>query len=205
MYKAKAAGSGHCVFTSRDNHFGEARLRTWRNCVPPSRRAAHPALPAQDRPGYRRGARRRSPRPLEPSDPRPAVPGQLPRPGRRRRSHAGHDPAGPAPGTGQAAAWNAAGRPRTVAVNLFASSLVDADLPSQVKVLLADRGLPAKALQLEITEAFLMADRDRARSILAQLRDMESRSPLMTSAPVTARSPTCEIFPSTSSSSTAPS
>jgi EAL domain-containing protein (putative c-di-GMP-specific phosphodiesterase class I) len=37
--------------------------------------------------------------------------------------------------------------------------------------MLAARGVPPSGLQLEITEEFLMADRDRARSILARLRD----------------------------------
>jgi diguanylate cyclase len=71
----------------------------------------------------------------------------------------------------QAAVWQAQGRPLTVAVNLSASSLVDTDLPEQVAALLDARQLPAAALQLEITEEFLMADRDRARNILARLRD----------------------------------
>jgi PAS domain S-box-containing protein len=71
----------------------------------------------------------------------------------------------------QAAAWRAQGRSLSVAVNLSASSLVDTDLPEQVSALLAARRLPADALQLEITEEFLMADRDRASSILRRLRD----------------------------------
>jgi len=71
----------------------------------------------------------------------------------------------------QAATWQAQGGPLTVAVNLSASSLIDADLPEQVDALLSARGLPPTALQLEITEEFLMADRDRARSILSRLRD----------------------------------
>jgi diguanylate cyclase (GGDEF)-like protein len=71
----------------------------------------------------------------------------------------------------QAAVWHRQGRPLTVAVNLSASSLVDTDLPEQVVLLLDARHLPASALQLEITEEFLMADRDRARSILTRLRD----------------------------------
>ena len=70
----------------------------------------------------------------------------------------------------QAATWHVQGRPLTVAVNLSASSLVDADLPRQVDSMLAARDLPAGALQLEITEDFLMADRDRARAILTRLR-----------------------------------
>jgi len=70
----------------------------------------------------------------------------------------------------QAARWQAAGRSLTVAVNLSASSLMDADLPTEVAALLAERRLPAAALQLEITEEFLMANRERARAILARLR-----------------------------------
>src|SRR5664280_2847794 len=71
----------------------------------------------------------------------------------------------------QAAIWQGQGQHLTVAVNLSASSLVDADLPAQIFAMLADRGVPPEALQLEITEEFLMADHHRARSILTQLRD----------------------------------
>jgi diguanylate cyclase (GGDEF)-like protein len=71
----------------------------------------------------------------------------------------------------QVAHWRANGQPLTVAVNLSASSLVDSDLPRQVASMLAARGVSPDALQLEITEEFLMADRDRARSILTRLRN----------------------------------
>jgi diguanylate cyclase (GGDEF)-like protein len=71
----------------------------------------------------------------------------------------------------QAKAWHTDGRPLTVAVNLSASSLVDYDLPRQVAAMLAARGIPPAVLQLEITEEFLMADRDRAWAILTQLRN----------------------------------
>jgi len=71
----------------------------------------------------------------------------------------------------QAALWQAQGRHLTIAVNLSASSLVDAGLPDEVFAMLAARGVPPGALQLEITEDFLMADHDRARSILTRLRD----------------------------------
>lgn len=50
-------------------------------------------------------------------------------------------------------------------------TLVDADLVGQVAAMLTTRGIPAHSLQLEITEDFLMADRERARAILTQLRD----------------------------------
>ena len=71
----------------------------------------------------------------------------------------------------QAAAWHAQGQPLTVAVNLSASSLGDTALPKQVASMLAARDLPPGALQLEITEEFLMADRNRARAILTRLRN----------------------------------
>jgi diguanylate cyclase (GGDEF)-like protein len=70
----------------------------------------------------------------------------------------------------QAAAWHAQGRQLTIAVNLSASSLVDTDLPDEIAAMLAARDLPPGALQLEITEEFLMADRNRAGNILTQLR-----------------------------------
>ena len=70
----------------------------------------------------------------------------------------------------QAAVWQASGRRLTLAVNLSASSLVDTDLPNEVASMLAARDLPPDALQLEVTEEFLMADRDRARDILTRLR-----------------------------------
>jgi diguanylate cyclase (GGDEF)-like protein len=71
----------------------------------------------------------------------------------------------------QAAAWQGQGRDLTIAVNLSASSLVDAELPEQIAAMLAARGVPPSALQLEITEEFLMADRDRAQAILTRLRN----------------------------------
>ncbi len=70
----------------------------------------------------------------------------------------------------QAATWRAAGRDLVVAVNISASSLAHGALPSEVLLLLAARGLPSRVLQLEITEEFLMADREGAKEILTQLR-----------------------------------
>ena len=63
------------------------------------------------------------------------------------------------------------GRQLTIAVNLSASSLVDVNLPEEVAAMLADRGLQPRALQLEVTEEFLMTDRERARDILTRLRN----------------------------------
>jgi diguanylate cyclase len=71
----------------------------------------------------------------------------------------------------QAQVWRRAGRTLPVAVNLSASSLVDRRLPTRIAGMLRDRDLPPCALELEITEDFLMADRSRAQGILAGLRE----------------------------------
>nr|WP_244962657.1 EAL domain-containing protein [Cryobacterium roopkundense] len=75
----------------------------------------------------------------------------------------------------QTKVWHAQGRPLTVAVNISASSLIDLELPDRILGLLTDRGLSPSVLMLEITEDFLMADRDRARAILVRLRAMGTR------------------------------
>jgi diguanylate cyclase (GGDEF)-like protein len=71
----------------------------------------------------------------------------------------------------QVTTLHAQGQQLTVAVNLSPSSLDDTDLPTQVASMLAARDLPPGALQLEITEEFLMADRNRGRAILTRLRN----------------------------------
>ncbi|GAB3256685.1 putative bifunctional diguanylate cyclase/phosphodiesterase [Kineosporia babensis] len=75
----------------------------------------------------------------------------------------------------QAALWHRARRPLSVAVNLSPSSLVDADLPYELAAMLNQRGLPAEALEIEVTEEFLMSDHDRTREILTRLRDLGIR------------------------------
>jgi diguanylate cyclase len=71
--------------------------------------------------------------------------------------------------------WRDNGRALSVAVNLSASSLVDVELPQRVSAILSSHGLPADALELEITEDFLMGDRARARQILTELRSLGIR------------------------------
>jgi diguanylate cyclase (GGDEF)-like protein len=70
----------------------------------------------------------------------------------------------------QAALWQERGLPLTVAVNLSSRSLADFRLAGIVVTMLAERSLPGSALMLEVTEEFLLIDRDRARAILLQLR-----------------------------------
>jgi diguanylate cyclase (GGDEF)-like protein len=71
--------------------------------------------------------------------------------------------------------WRDRGLDLSVAVNLSASSLVDLELPDRVRLLLINQGLPPSALELEITEDFLMGDRERAREILTALRGLGIR------------------------------
>ncbi|MBG6058616.1 diguanylate cyclase (GGDEF)-like protein [Cryobacterium sp. MP_M5] len=71
----------------------------------------------------------------------------------------------------QAARWVRHGQPLTVAVNLSASALIDVELPERIGAMIDARGLPTSALLLEITEEFLMSDRERAHDILSRLRN----------------------------------
>jgi len=75
----------------------------------------------------------------------------------------------------QTKVWHAQARPLTVAVNISASSLIDLELPDRILGLLNERELSPSVLVLEITEDFLMTDRDRARAILVRLRAMGIR------------------------------
>ena len=57
-----------------------------------------------------------------------------------------------------------------MAVNMSPSSLIDTVLPERISAMLSSRGLSPAVLVLEITEDFLLSDRERARSILARLQ-----------------------------------
>jgi diguanylate cyclase (GGDEF)-like protein len=63
-----------------------------------------------------------------------------------------------------------------VSVNLAAANVNDLDLPTKVAATLARHGLPAAALTLELVEDTLMADPERGREVLAQLRRLGVRT-----------------------------
>ena len=69
-----------------------------------------------------------------------------------------------------AAGWREAGHPVAVAVNVSALAVHDTALVETVSKALDRTGLPPALLTLEITESALMADVDRARDVLAQIR-----------------------------------
>jgi diguanylate cyclase (GGDEF)-like protein len=70
----------------------------------------------------------------------------------------------------QQRAWLAAGREVPVAVNVSARCLQDRAFPAMVEQLLAERGLPARLLTLELTESTIMIDSVYARNALYRLR-----------------------------------
>jgi diguanylate cyclase (GGDEF)-like protein len=72
----------------------------------------------------------------------------------------------------QCARWRAAGHDIGVAVNLSVRNLLDAELPDDVARLLARFGLPASALELEITETALVADPGRTYAVLHRLHEL---------------------------------
>ncbi|MGH9299703.1 MAG: putative bifunctional diguanylate cyclase/phosphodiesterase, partial [Acidimicrobiales bacterium] len=69
----------------------------------------------------------------------------------------------------QVAKWRAAGTPMELAVNLSGRDLSDDALVDVVAASLAESGLPAKALTLEITETEVMTDVAEARDVLIRL------------------------------------
>jgi diguanylate cyclase (GGDEF)-like protein len=73
------------------------------------------------------------------------------------------------------AGWRTAGHDLSVAVNLSARSLHDADLVEEVDRLLRRHGVPAERLTLEVTEGSVMADPTRGVAVLHQLRDLGVR------------------------------
>ncbi|WP_187393345.1 bifunctional diguanylate cyclase/phosphodiesterase [Arthrobacter echini] len=75
----------------------------------------------------------------------------------------------------QAAVWSLRGRPLPVAVNLPASSIMDAGLPAQILDMTSSRALDPSILVIKITEDVLISDRSRAAANLRMLRQMGVR------------------------------
>jgi predicted signal transduction protein with EAL and GGDEF domain len=70
--------------------------------------------------------------------------------------------------------WSAERVP--VSVNLSAANVNDVDLPSKVAAALRRHRLPAEALTLELVEDTLMADPERGRQVLGELRRLGVRT-----------------------------
>ena len=73
----------------------------------------------------------------------------------------------------QLQAWHAAGHTRLVmAVNLSARQFLAHDIPQLVREALEEHGLPAAALELELTETALMHNTDAVRATLQALKEL---------------------------------
>jgi diguanylate cyclase (GGDEF)-like protein len=75
----------------------------------------------------------------------------------------------------QLAGWRARGLEVDVAVNTTVADLLDERFPDEVTALLADAGVPAEALVLEITETSVLADPVRIGGVLERLRALGVR------------------------------
>jgi diguanylate cyclase (GGDEF)-like protein len=72
----------------------------------------------------------------------------------------------------QCAAWAAEGLDLHVAVNLTIPDLLDLDLPDRIAELLAETGVPAGRLELEVTESTILADPFRVRHVIDRLKEL---------------------------------
>jgi EAL domain-containing protein (putative c-di-GMP-specific phosphodiesterase class I) len=69
-----------------------------------------------------------------------------------------------------ALAWSRAGVEVPVAINLFAPSVANFALPATIAGALAERGMPASALTVEITEELFLDSTERMRAVLEELQ-----------------------------------
>ena len=76
----------------------------------------------------------------------------------------------------ECARWHAVGLDIGVSVNVSAQDVLDEDLPTEIRALLTRCGVPADALELELTESMLMADPQRAQAVLEALSAMGVRT-----------------------------
>jgi len=72
----------------------------------------------------------------------------------------------------QASAWHRQGHPLSIAVNLSARQFRQKELCETVRLALADSGLDARHLELEITESMVMYRADQAIATLQQLNEI---------------------------------
>ena len=73
----------------------------------------------------------------------------------------------------QSRAWSDMGITVKIGVNLSAHDLINRHLPAQIGKLLADHGVSAESLILEITESAVMEDPARAMEVLKELNAMD--------------------------------
>jgi EAL domain-containing protein (putative c-di-GMP-specific phosphodiesterase class I) len=72
----------------------------------------------------------------------------------------------------QSRRWHDAGLELRVAVNVSASILPDRRLPQEIEGLLHSHGIPADALEIEVTEGAVMSDAAGAAGVLRRLTEL---------------------------------
>src|SRR5690606_35257552 len=72
----------------------------------------------------------------------------------------------------QCVQWRAAGHAIDMAVNVSTRNLMDLGLPAKVGAILERHRLPARHLELEITESSIMADPARSLKVLTRLHEI---------------------------------
>jgi diguanylate cyclase (GGDEF)-like protein len=72
----------------------------------------------------------------------------------------------------QAREWHAEGLQAPVAVNISPLTLLDESFPAQVEELLVRHRVPARLLELEITESSMLEDPERTRRVLCELDEI---------------------------------
>jgi EAL domain-containing protein (putative c-di-GMP-specific phosphodiesterase class I)/GGDEF domain-containing protein len=75
----------------------------------------------------------------------------------------------------RARAWMQGGLDLTMAVNISTRNLLDLTLPDQVETVLELHSVPPSKLELEFTEAAILADPPRAKAVLARLHALGVR------------------------------
>jgi len=71
--------------------------------------------------------------------------------------------------------WRQKGFDLSVAVNVSARSLIDRKIVDQINSALADAGMPANSLIIEVTESAVMQDPEHAVSVLQEISDLGVR------------------------------
>jgi diguanylate cyclase (GGDEF)-like protein len=72
----------------------------------------------------------------------------------------------------QCAEWRAEGIELSVSINAATRNVLDPNFPGEVAAVLERHGLPASALEIELTETSLLADPRKARTVMERLREM---------------------------------
>ena len=172
MYRAKLDGKSFAIYQEEIDGHGNRMGLVEDLRVAIDTHATRAVLPAADRARHTGGDRRRGARPLD--HPRlGSVPPLEFLPLAEEAELMGQLTALVLDGAlAQCAAWRADGQLIAVAVNISTTNLLDPNFAAGVEARLEQHGLPPEALIVEITETTAIADFDRCKQAIEQLRDL---------------------------------